>query len=737
MSGEVSAAGPLGRLARAAGRARRDPGVAATAGRRAVRVTLAAVAGFYVGLYGLDRPVAATYALFGAVAMAGLSRIPGTGRQRARVVAQLLPLGWVLLTLGSVLAVRTWAAVLGMLVVGFLLAFGAAAGPRLAGAAPGLQLLYILPCFPPYAPDTLGERLGGMTFGLVLLIAAEAFVLPDPPTRSYRDLAADATDLAARCAGRLAEQPWKLPGGEREAALAAIQGLRLSNVPEAERPAGPSRRERALTHAGRAARVLLAHLGELDARADGPPGPARAALLRQVAAAADGSTRVLRSGRPADPAPIEQAAHDFQRLRSGEAADGPPAGTAALRRDAVLAETAEAAAALAATAYLATGARSAAEPLRRSELWYADRSDAALWAHRFLAHLRPRSVYFQNAARLSVGLAAARAVAGVLSLPHGFWAMLAALTLTRSTAALTRETVRLALIGTLVGALAGAGLLVAVGHRSDVYAVILPVVMLATFCLGPTRGVGWAQALFTLTVATVFAQLAPAGWHLAEDRFLDVFTGSVIGIVIGLAAWPKGAHRQLHRDLAELLRAVAASTVVTTSRLTGRTDGQRQPRLLDALVMAESTYAQYQCEVLRPRPAGDRPDWQAALLAGHHALRGVRRFQRDEPDSAGAADVVDVVEMDGGPAPLPVDPVLGRASDVARIYADTAAYLAGAAADRPVVPAAVPEPDSAGAAAPARPLLFDVYAWLDSLRRDASRLLDSPLPPPGGQSTRA
>ncbi|MCZ0984854.1 hypothetical protein O1M54_02460 [Streptomyces diastatochromogenes] len=39
-----------------------------------------------------------------------------------------------------------------MFVVGFALAFSAIGGPRPAGAAPGLQLLYILPSFPRTIP---------------------------------------------------------------------------------------------------------------------------------------------------------------------------------------------------------------------------------------------------------------------------------------------------------------------------------------------------------------------------------------------------------------------------------------------------------------------------------------------------------------------------------------------------------------------------------------------------------
>lgn len=120
--------------------------------RRAVRVTVAAGAGFYPLLYIAGQPITALYALFAPIALGMLSAIPGSGRQRASVMLRALPLALVLASLGTMSAVDTWAAVGGMLTVGFVLAFAAVAGPRPAGAGPGLQLFYILACFPPYAP---------------------------------------------------------------------------------------------------------------------------------------------------------------------------------------------------------------------------------------------------------------------------------------------------------------------------------------------------------------------------------------------------------------------------------------------------------------------------------------------------------------------------------------------------------------------------------------------------------
>ncbi|MEU7120728.1 FUSC family protein [Streptomyces zaomyceticus] len=605
------------------------PPVYAAAVRRSVRVTLAAAAGFYLFLYGFDSPVAATYALFAAVAMAGLSHIPGTGRQRAATLVPVVPACWVLITIGTYLSVRTWSAVLGMLVVGFTLAFMAVGGPRPAGAAPGLQLMYILPSFPPYVPESLGERLVGATAGLALLILAEAFVLPDRArTVPYRELAARAADSAGRCADALGSAPYTLDDTALRAAREFSGGLRSSRVPEAERPAGPSVRARGLAHTGLAARTLLGRLTELPPL-PGDPSAGRAGpeVLLAVRDASLETAARLRGRENAVPA--------RSRLREARQAlargPGPDAAPAALRRQAAVLEVADAALAMSAAAEIAVRGRaaSAAAPGR---FWYARMRAPQLWWRRLSGHAGQRSVFFQNAVRIALALAAARTIAGLDTLPHGFWMLLATLTLTRTTARQTRSTVRAALTGTLVGALVVAALLALVGTDTAVYAAALPPLMLVAFTLGPVKGIGWAQAMFTMVVALVFAQLAPATWQLAEFRLLDVVAGSAVGAVFGLLAWPRGAHDELRRAVATMLRSAAETVVATTAQLAA--GGARAPvatapghrSLQHALIMAESAYAQYRSEPKEPAAPEDARDWQAALMPGHHTLWGADRL---------------------------------------------------------------------------------------------------------------
>ncbi|MEU3057334.1 FUSC family protein, partial [Streptomyces griseus] len=531
--------------------------------RRSFRVAGAASAGFYPLLYGAGLPVTALYALFAPIALGLLSAVPGSGRQRASVMVRALPPALVLATLGTLLAVDTWAAVGGMLLVGFVLAFAAVAGPRPAGAAPGLQLFYILACFPPYAPDTLVERLSGLTAG-VLLLAAFEVLLPDPAAPSYRERLADALDEAARGAA---------PGGVPPARLrAAGAKLRLADVPPAERPAGAGRTDRAFEQAGRAVRRLLDQLATLaDATpVPAPADPESAALLDRVAELCTACARFLRTGSGPPPAgALEEAMRGFQtdrvRLATGPPGERPP--VEVLRRQSRVLALAESARMVEITVDIGTHGRPTEPAAPRELFWYAELSTPRLWARRVLGNVTFRSVLFQNAVRTALGLAAARAVAGSLDLTHGFWVLLAVLTLGRTTAGATWQAVRRAVAGNAAGALVAGALVIGLGRHTDVYAALLAPVMLVAFALGPLLGLAYAQALFTLVVATAFAQIAPVTWRLPEARMIDVVTGSVIGLLCGLLAWPAGARREVRLAMAGLLRTCAPLVPVTAQAL--------------------------------------------------------------------------------------------------------------------------------------------------------------------------
>jgi hypothetical protein len=266
--------------------------------------------------------------------------------------------------------------------------------------------------------------------------------------------------------------------------------------------------------------------------------------------------------------------------------------------------------------------------------FYAGAPLALLWWRRLRCHLSLRSVYLQNALRLGVGLALARLIAGELDVAHGFWVLLATLTLMRTSAGSTRAALPPAVLGTTIGGALAIGVVLLVGPYPVATAALLPVVVVIAVLSGRLAGVVASQACFTLVVAVLFAQLAPPTWQLGPERVLDVLLGAVIGLVVGAAVWPAGGHGEVRRAAARCLDAAADLVDGTTDWLAGaapvRAVTQRLSTMTVELVRYEATYTQFRSE---RHPAHDHDlDWLAVLGVVHRVGRGARSALAEPPD---------------------------------------------------------------------------------------------------------
>jgi uncharacterized membrane protein YccC len=346
---------------------------------------------------------------------------------------------------------------------------------------------------------------------------------------------------------------------------------------------------------------------------------------------------------------------------------------------------------------------------------------AQLWWQRLRAHLTPRSVYLQNAVRLAVGLAIARVIAGVFDLSHGFWVLLATLSLMRTCTAASRAALRSAFAGTVVGAIVAGLLLIIIGDETPVYAVLAPILMLVAFAAGPLLGIAASQAGFTLVVATIFAQVSPSTWRLAEARLLDVVVGGLVGALIGAAVWPRGGGGEVRRAAAETLRSGADEIGATVAFLTGPggTDGP-SPQLVRLTAMFDHTYAQYRSE---PAGSGHGPDWLALLGVVHRMLSDARILRARHPEHTLL------------PWPEVTEHIRSAAAELADDYRGIADGLAqhanprrAAVAERAWVDAHPLDEDFA--AAPAAALrAYDTWGWVHALVGDLARS-ETALGPP-------
>ncbi|MEU8420530.1 FUSC family protein [Micromonospora sp. NPDC048835] len=631
----------LGRLRR------RDPGDAIL--RRAARLTLVASLVFYGCRYGAGSPTLATYGLFGTIAAGSFAQLPGPAPQRARILVLSLPAVWALIAAGSLLAWSTWAAAAGMLVVGFVVAFAGVGNPRLVGLASAFQLFYILASFPPYQPGTLPERLGGVTLAIVLLAAAEVLLWPDPVPVSYRQRLAEAADGVAAFLDAAAERLTDPPAAERltgppaaerstdpprERAYDVVAAIELARTPPTWAPTAASAQDRALRICAAALREVLAEADRLvaDAPSAPIPGLAAARLLRACADTTRDAGRSLSPGAPAvDPADLDVA------VGRAEAAYPVAAGTGhgapdvpRLCRDATALALAGQARVFAVGCRVATGAPLDGEDTTSGLFEYARRSPWTLYWRQFRTHLAPRSAHLHSSLRLAVALAVARVAAGVLQLTHGFWVLLATLTVLRTSAADTRTALRPAVLGTIVGAVVSGGVMLVV-DAPIVYAIVLPITLLLAFGVGRLLGPLWQQALFTLLLTVVFAQLSPAGWRLAEVRVVDVLLGTVVGVLAGVAMWPRGAGHDLRHNAVRYLAANADAVDQTVAAVLGEAPPPEAAlgRVRWRMALVDSSYGQYHSE--RHDPRRQRVNWDAVLSAGHHVVPGAQALLRRNP----------------------------------------------------------------------------------------------------------
>jgi uncharacterized membrane protein YccC len=255
---------------------------------------------------------------------------------------------------------------------------------------------------------------------------------------------------------------------------------------------------------------------------------------------------------------------------------------------------------------------------------------------RVRGHFTPRSVVFQNALRLALGLAAARYLAGSFDLTHGSWVLLATLTLMRTTASATRSAMWPAFLGTLAGALITGGLLLVFGQEPDVFTVLMPIAFFASVSLGPLAGpfVGPAAGQFfmTLAVAALFVQVAPETWQLAEARLIDVVLGGVVGSLVGLLVWPRGGSGEIARAIANTLHSASEHILTTTRFLTGSERSQLEStfrRTLQDFLLAGESLTQSLTEAGGERN-GER--WEAFVRAGQRILHGSYVLCRNYPD---------------------------------------------------------------------------------------------------------
>ena len=129
--------------------------------------------------------------------------------------------------------------------------------------------------------------------------------------------------------------------------------------------------------------------------------------------------------------------------------------------------------------------------------------------------------------------------------------MLGTLSVLRSNALNTGQSVVRGLVGTAAGVVVGAGLLALIGTNATVLWFLLPVAVLIAGFAPAAVSFAAGQAAFTVVLVILYNIIQPIGWHVGLLRIEDVALGFAVSLAVGLLFWPRGSVTGLAQELAE------------------------------------------------------------------------------------------------------------------------------------------------------------------------------------------
>ncbi len=541
------------------------------AGLRALRAVIVIPALFALTFEGFGNLQMALFAAFGGFAHLVMASFGGGRRDKLVAHFGLAVIGSIGLIIGTAVNGIDWLAVLVTIPVTFGIFFAGVAGPNAASGVTAALLPFVLPVATPGTAGMIPDRLAGWWLASAVSTVA---VLTWPSPSSGDRLRAAAAELARALAAQLdVSVRGTATEADRDAYLAAKHELMSAFASTPYRPTGLATADQGLASVVQLLEWCTALIGDAT---DGHPGLDRAAqpdrdLLALTASVLRQAGDLLAGSTGAGPDMTEmdrqrEASKAYHRLA---APDGDYDAVEVIARYAFHAQViAIAARAVVADALVATRRADPETVAARRRGWYGAQPEGTIEERRVAAlsgaigvmarHASFRSVWFLNALRGSLAIAAAVLVADLSGVQHGFWVVLGTLSVLRTNAASTESTALRALGGTVVGFAVGALLLLGIGTSTPALWAALPIAIAVAAYAPGTLPFAFGQAAFTVVVVVLFNLLVPVGWKVGLLRIQDVALGCAVSLVVGVLFWPRGAASVVGDDLADAFRRDSA-----------------------------------------------------------------------------------------------------------------------------------------------------------------------------------
>ncbi len=486
---------------------RRDPGFDAL--RRALRPAIVVPVGAAIALQvgGVQTPL---FTIFGSFALLVLVDFPGTRGRRAVSYTVLAVVGYAFISAATFLAKPGWLGALSMLVVGVVVSYAAILSSSFSAAQRAALLLFVLPVASPSGP--LSDRLLGWTLALVFSVPAALFLLPP---RHHDELRERARDVCAGLAGYLDSRSAEAHPDDIAAAMDRLRQIYLGTD---TRPSG-------LTAGSRALIRVVDDLEWLTSQVSNPQPPLPDAMREHAVDVLRRSVDVLTTDTAASRAALNDAvaaltsllqnrfgAHIELIVADESEVDAESTGMRLLSAHTVCSTIALVGRTVAWAS--AADARPMVSKILGGQLPPTGVADLVLSEYAATrmsvsSTVIKNSVIARNALRTGFGLAAAVALIHVVPVQHGFWVVLGAMSVLRTSALTTGSNVARAVLGTAAGFVLGALIVTALGTNEVALWIALPVAAFGAAYIPKVISFAAGQAAFTVLVITLFNVLDP------------------------------------------------------------------------------------------------------------------------------------------------------------------------------------------------------------------------------------